>query len=152
MKRLLIPLVLLVLVSGCTQQTGIIETGKSGEPGAPVMEFVNISEGEEAIPGMDSCRTGDYGFERDCYTSLAYKNSDPSVCERMPEDNNRRQANRAFCLGFVAAAVGDLSICRKQENLYYRNTCETVYERYFFDPSGQEEFENLAEMYDSGNF
>ncbi len=94
---------------------------------------------------FNSCITGDYEEEKHCFTALAYERLDPGVCEKMPDDVNRRQANKAFCLGFVASATGRVKICRDQNNQYYRNYCERVYERYFmsYDPK----FEELKERY-----
>ena len=70
--------------------------------------------------GLDNCKTGNYDEERDCYTALAYKRVDYKICEKMPEDVNERQANKAFCLGFIASVTGDLSICRNQENMFQK--------------------------------
>lgn len=95
----------------------------------------------------DGCKTGDYKEERDCYTALAFNKVDPKICEKMPEEVNERQANKAFCLGFVASATGDVRICRDQKNYYYQNACEIIYEKYFmgYDP----EFEELKNKYKS---
>ena len=93
----------------------------------------------------DECKTGDYQEERDCYTALAYNKVDSKICENMPDDVNERQANKAFCLGFIASTTGDLQICRNQKTVYYKNSCKIIYERYFMgsDP----EFEELKNIY-----
>jgi hypothetical protein len=111
-----IPLVFLFLIVGCTNQ---IENHK--------------------------CLTGNYDEERDCFTALAYDSLNIKICEKMPEDNNERQANKAFCFGFLASIMGNDRICRDQKNDYYKNYCMLIFNRYFM--SFDSEFEELKEQY-----
>lgn len=96
---------------------------------------------------LDECVSSDYLAERDCYISIAYNNFDVGVCEKMPEDTNDRQANKAFCLGFIAYVKDDVSICRKQQNQYYKNTCEIIFQRYMFEFENADEARALKEKY-----
>ncbi len=93
----------------------------------------------------DECLSDDPIEERNCFTAIAYHNVDPKVCEAMPEEENAQQANKGFCLGFVASVTGDIRICRNQANSYYANVCEIVYDRFFmgYDPM----FEELKREY-----
>ena len=99
---------------------------------------------------IDACiNDEDNKAEKDCFMKLVCKNQDFNLCEKMPEDTNARQANKGFCLAFVASLTHDLSICRNQKNRYYANVCEIGYQRWGlgYDPLETEEFRELKTKY-----
>lgn len=101
---------------------------------------------------MEKCKTGVDLEEQKCFTSLAVGVLDERVCDRMPEDENFRQRNKAHCLGFLASATGDVDICRSRAG-YYANYCELLFQNYFFGRGGfalvggLEEFEEFKKEY-----
>ena len=97
----------------------------------------------------DKCITGDYEKEKDCYGALTFELKDERVCGNMPEDVNERQANKAFCYGFLASWTGDDGICRRQENAYYKNTCQILFDKYFMDLN--QEFDDYRNKYEEMN-
>ncbi|MBI2653237.1 hypothetical protein HYX02_00350 [Candidatus Woesearchaeota archaeon] len=98
---------------------------------------------------INSCTNKDSEAEKDCFLKLVCKNKDFDLCERMPDDTNERQSNKAFCLSFVTSLTHDLNYCRKQKNSYYANACEMGYQRWImsFEPEYLEEFKELKSKY-----
>ena len=146
MKILLASVFFIFFLMGCSEtiQSVSVNTSQSDQ-GANLSEKVNVSQ--QAIFAQDSCMSENYEAERDCYITRAYAEVNPGVCEGMPEDVNERQGNKAFCLGFMAAVMGRVELCREQPNLYYKNVCTIMFERYFFDSAYFREFEELKKQY-----
>jgi hypothetical protein len=131
MRKEIIGILICIILFGCSNNTKIIFNPNIG------------SQSEDCL------NPDDPDAEKDCFLSLICETKDFDICERMPVDTNDRQTNKGFCLAFVTSLTHDLSYCKDQENPFYANTCEMVYQRWMmsFEQAYENEFRDLREKY-----
>ncbi|MBI3031871.1 hypothetical protein HYY69_00175 [Candidatus Woesearchaeota archaeon] len=94
----------------------------------------------------DTCVNEDKDVERDCYIALALSDLNSNICEKMPEETNEMQGNKAMCFTVLALATHDQNFCRLEEDDYYSRYCKQTYDRLFSSSEGDKLLEKYYAM------
>jgi hypothetical protein len=86
----------------------------------------NVScESKQIEYNISYCDTGREFEKNRCYRDIAFRMTDPSICENIPVGDLDKSiiSLRDVCLGEVIIKTGDVSYCSMIENEKFRNGC-----------------------------